>query len=141
MRAFLLVTALVLPIASCICPIEAPTVEVAADGRPIFRWASGGVARLCVTEAGIDCPPGRNDKMPAGQKAHWFVSARGGPCFPGGIKPPVVYGLADQSNCMFDETADNGGVAGGLPLEKGKRYRLGLAGFGGDPVYSEFVAP
>jgi hypothetical protein len=77
--------------------------------------------------------------MPNGQKAYWFVSARGASCFPSGIQPPVKYGEASTDRCMFDESDQNGGKPGGLPLEAGKRYRLGLAGFGGSPVYREFI--
>jgi len=127
-------------VAGCICPVERPEVNV-QDGKAVLNWASGGVARICVTDPDVDCPPGRDDKMPAGSHAHWFVSARGAACFPNGIRPPIEYGVARPDNCMFDETDANGGIKGGAPLASGKTYRLGLAGFGGSPAYETFVAP
>lgn len=122
----------------CICPVEKPSISTEND-KPVFSWSSGAAARLCVTDLDVECPPGPSDKMPAGTKAYWFVSARGASCFPDGIQPPVTYGQADPARCMFDESDQNGGQIGGSPLERGKRYRLGLAGFGGSPVYREFM--
>jgi hypothetical protein len=122
----------------CICPVEQPSINADTD-KPVFTWNSGAAARLCVTDIGVDCPPGINDTMPSGTKAYWFVSARGAACFPDGIEQPVHYGEADPARCLFDETDKNGGQLGGSPLQRGKRYRLGLAGFGGAPVYREFV--
>ncbi len=124
----------------CICPVEAPVVT-AVDKLAVFSWGSGAVARICVTDLDVECPPGKDDKMPAGMHAYWFISARGAPCFPSGIHPPVIYGASNSNNCMIDESADNGGAVGGVPLESGKTYRLGLAGFGGGPAYQTFVAP
>lgn len=124
----------------CICPVETPAIT-SVDKLAVFSWASGAVARICVTDVSVECPPGKDDKMPAGMRAYWFVSARGGPCFPNGIRPPVTYGVANATNCMIDESPDNGGALGGVPLESGKTYRLGLAGFGGGPAYQTFVAP
>jgi hypothetical protein len=124
----------------CICPVEKPEVHV-ENGKAVLTWASGGVARICVTDPGVDCPPGRDDRMPSGMRAYWFVSARGAACFPDGIRPPIEYGVARVDDCMFDESDANGGVRGGVPLESGKTYRLGLAGFGGSPAYETFVAP
>jgi hypothetical protein len=139
-RAAIGVFVLLLFVPSCICPVEKPTVET-QNGRPVFRWGGGGVARLCVTELDVECPAGKDDTMPAGMHAYWFVSARGNSCFPQGVQPPVVYGTDDSNNCMFDETDQNGGAKGGTPLTSGKTYRVGLAGFGGSPAYQTFVAP
>jgi hypothetical protein len=125
---------------SCICPVQGASVDE-EDGRPVFHWQGGGLARLCVTDVGVACPAGENDTMPAGTHAEWFVSARGSACFPNGIQPPVVYGEDRAGNCMSDETAQNGGTAGGEPLTSGKTYRVGLVGFGGAPAYQTFVAP
>ncbi|MCU0694626.1 MAG: hypothetical protein MUF54_24875, partial [Polyangiaceae bacterium] len=105
---------LILAFAGCVCPVEDVVVTV-ENGVVTFRWGGGGLARICVTEPEYACPAAMNDKMPHGQTAMWFVSARGMPCFPDGIQPPVHYGQAHESNCMFDETAANGGVTGGVP--------------------------
>jgi hypothetical protein len=57
------------------------------------------------------------------------------------MQPPVVYGVDRPDDCMFDETDQNGGIAGGAPLVSGRTYRVGMVGFGGSPAYQTFVAP
>src|SRR6478752_7373233 len=107
--------AVILAVGSLVGCIVSGATAKPEDDTAVITW-SGNASRICVTEPGVVCPAGKDDKITGG-KVYWVLDAT---CFPGGISGPVKYGVLP--NCAKDKTVENEGKW--EPLVKGQSYSI-----------------
>ena len=110
------------------CGSASDAEAVRAAESFVISW-EGTAARICVTEPGVACPQGKDDKIEGG-RVYWVIDAS---CWPGGIDRPVQYGVVP--NCGKDKTADHKGTW--EAPQPGVTYKVSVAGFGGDITETE----